>query len=192
MNVNCNIPLPVNLNCWKHHAGFIKKQIKSVVREKINDPELKKVLLVIGESQMDIYLGKLIPTQIVKEVIGILKKNNRFKLNDFKKWLYEEGQDYKLITIRDKTVWTLRLGKGQEKYIHIHPGRYSPLTIRVKSSTLKTYILSEIFSSHEKEYGDLSIINKVRAEFLDLPPLKSISSSGGLLRLRSIFNNVNV
>lgn len=193
MNINCHIPLPVNLNCWKHHAGFIKKQIKSAIHKKIDEPGLKNLLLVIGESQMDIYLGKLTPTQIVEEIIGILKENSKFKLKDYRKWLNEEKKDYKLLTIPDKSIWTLRFGKEKEKYLHIHPGRYSPLTIRVKSSTLKTYILSEVLSpDKEIKHDELLLINNARAKFLNLPPLKSISSSEGLLRLKNLFYDVNV
>ena len=193
MILNCNIPPPVNLNCWKHHAGFIKEQIHLIAPKKISEPGLKKILLTIGESQMDIYLGKLTSTQIAKGITETLKKNFKFKLNNYSKWLSEEKKDYKLLTISDKSVWTLRLGKDQERYIHIHPGRCSPLTIRVKSSTLKTYILSEVFSiDKETKQDELMYINKLRVGFLNLPPLKSISSSKGLLRLRNLFNDIKV
>ncbi|MEJ2505980.1 MAG: hypothetical protein P8Y81_06935 [Ignavibacteriaceae bacterium] len=193
MILNCNIPPPVNLNCWKHHAGFIKEQIHLIAHKKISEPGLKKILLTIGESQMDIYLGKLTSTQIAKGITETLKKNFKFKLNNYSKWLSEEKKDYKLLTISDKSVWTLRLGKDQERYIHIHPGRCSPLTIRVKSSTLKTYILSEVFSiDKETKQDELMYINKLRVGFLNLPPLKSISSSKGLLRLRNLFNDIKV
>jgi hypothetical protein len=193
MILNCNIPPPVNLNCWKHHAGFIKEQIHLIAPKKISEPGLKKILLTIGESQMDIYLGKLTSTQIAKGITETLKKNFKFKLNNYSKWLSEEKKDYKLLTISDKSVWTLRLGKDQERYIHIHPGRCSPLTIRVKSSTLKTYILSEVFSiDKETKQDELMYINKLRVGFLNLPPLKSISSSKGLLRLRILFNYIKV
>ncbi|MCG6912570.1 hypothetical protein LJE86_01500 [bacterium BMS3Abin03] len=142
---------------------------------------------------MDIYLGKLTSTQIAKGITETLKKNFKFKLNNYSKWLSEEKKDYKLLTISDKSVWTLRLGKDQERYIHIHPGRCSPLTIRVKSSTLKTYILSEVFSiDKETKQDELMYINKLRVGFLNLPPLKSISSSKGLLRLRNLFNDIKV
>ena len=193
MILNCNISPPVNLNCWKHHAGFIKEQIQLIAHKKISEPGLKKILLTIGESQMDIYLGKLTSTQIAKGITETLKKNFKFKLNNYSKWLSEEKKDYKLLTISDKSVWTLRLGKDQERYIHIHPGRCSPLTIRVKSSTLKTYILSEVFSiDKETKQDELMYINKLRVGFLNLPPLKSISSSKGLLRLRNLFNYIKV
>ena len=64
MEINCSIQLPLAFNCWKHHAGFIKKQIDFYRGDKISVQELQKTLLVIGESQMDLYLGELSPQKI--------------------------------------------------------------------------------------------------------------------------------
>ena len=193
MNLNCNIPLPVNLNCWKHHAGFIKEQIKFVLHKKLSAGDLRKILLVIGESQTDIYLGKFTPVEIANEIMRKLSGKGKFKFPDYENWLNEDEKDYKLLTISDNSIWTLRMGNAKERYIHIHPGRYSPLTIRVKSSTLKTFVVSEIFLSDLRTKEDeLSFINKVRNKYLQLPPLKSISSASGLRRLKNVFNSISV
>lgn len=193
MDINCDIPLPVNLNCWKHHAGFVKDQITSTSNKKFSDSELRKILLIIGESQMDIYIGEYTPVQIVNEVTKLLSEEGKFNFPEYKMWLNEDGEDYKLLTISDKSIWTFRLGNERERYIHIHPGRYSPLTIRVKSSTLKTVILSEIFSLDKKEQDDeLSLINRVRKEYLQIPPLKSVLSASGFQRLKNVFNSVSM
>lgn len=190
MDGNCNITLPFNLNCWKHHAGFIKEQLNAI-REKINESELRKVLLVIGESQMDLYLGKFSPEHIIKEIKHRLLKLGKLDFDEYNNWLIEEGNDYRIVPLTDKSKWVLRLGNEKGRYVHIHPARYSPLTVRVKSATIKTYILTEIYSAHqeEKKYG-LSFINQIRSKHLQLPPLKSLSSSAGLLKLKSIFNSV--
>jgi hypothetical protein len=193
LDINCDIPLPVNLNCWKHHAGFVKDQITSTSNEKFSDSELRKILLIIGESQMDIYIGEYTPVQIVNEVTKLLSEEGKFNFAEYKMWLNEDGEDYKLLTISDKSIWTFRLGNERERYIHTHPGRYSPSTIRVKSSTLKTFILSEIFSLDKKEQDDeLSLINRIRKEYLELPPLKSVLSASGFLRLKNVFNSVSM
>ena len=138
--INCSIQLPLTFNCWKHHAGFIKKQIKFYRNEKISGEELQKTLLVIGGSQMDLYVGKLSPQEICDEIISKLRSTEVLAFEDFKQWLFEKGNKYKLIKISDHSVWTLRLGNQEERYVHIHPGRYSPLTLRVKALTLKTAI----------------------------------------------------
>lgn len=191
MDLNYNIPLPVNLNCWKHHAGFIKEQIPSIQKGKIIDSELRKILRIIGETQMDIYLGKYSPSEIAKEVLSELLKREKLEIRNYKNWLSKEGKDYKLLKISDNSVWTLRLGNEKERYIHIHPGRYSPVTIRVKSTTLKTFIASEIMlAGKENEEDVLGSINKIRVKYLQLPPLNSLSSSTGLFRLKKIFDSI--
>ena len=73
IETNCSIQLPLTFNCWKHHAGFIKKQIEIYRGEKISVEELQKTLLVIGESQMDLYHGELSPQKICDEIVSKLK-----------------------------------------------------------------------------------------------------------------------
>lgn len=187
--MNCKIPLPVTLNCWKHHAGFIKNQSVLLQKSKLPTEELYKLLQIIGESQMDLYLGKLNPKQITDEIITKLRKLSVNNYTDYCKWLTEKGKSYKQMELSDSSVWTLRLGKEKKKYIHIHPGRYSPLTIRVKAITLKTTIaLNSLFEGNYREPVDLKSINEVRTFFLKLPPLKSLSLSSGIGKFLNIFN----
>jgi hypothetical protein len=180
---NCKVNPPINLNCWKHHAAFIKKQIETV--QSINELEkLESILLRIGESQMDFYYGKLSPTEISEEIIVLLKQNKIFFRDRYEEWLNENKVDYRLITLSDKSVWTLRLGENVERYVHIHPGRYSPHTRRVKALTLKT----AIFTLCVEKLGDTQLsgkelINDVRKKYLNEPPLKSVSGESGLEKL---------
>jgi hypothetical protein len=91
--------------------------------------------------------------------------------------------------ISDKSIWTLRLGNEKKRYIHIHPGRYSPLTIRVKAVTLKTTIAVRVLVEEiDSELPNLKSINEVRTSFLKLPPLKSLSLSSGIGKFLNIFN----
>ncbi len=139
MDENCQIPPPINFNCWKHHAGFIKKQIESVKETRDLD-QLKVYLLKIGESQMDLYFGEYSPVNISTQILDYLHRNKIFSPDLYKDWLSKDGKGYQLVELKDKSVWTLRIGENLERYIHIHPGRYSPLTVRVKATTLKTAI----------------------------------------------------
>jgi len=177
------IPSPVNFNCWKHHAGFIKKQIKSIREIEALD-ELKAYLLKIGESQMDLYLGKFSPEEISNQIITMLKREKILSLEHYKKWLFKDGKDYQLISLKDKSIWTLRLSENQKRYIHLHPGRYSPHTIRVKATTLKTAILVLCLEQvGEIKSFETETVNNVRKKYLDEPPLKSLSKASGLIRL---------
>jgi len=187
--INFRIPIPVTFNCWKHHAGFIKKQIKLYSGEKISVNELKKTLLVIGEAQMDLYAGKFSPQKICNELVSKLKSTGVFGFKEYKKWIFEQGKEYKLIEISDSSVWTLRLGNQEEKYVHIHPGRYSPFTIRVKALTLKTAIAVLVINNGKNFLlMDTEKINEVRMEILNLPPIKKVTSNSAVLRVINILS----
>lgn len=179
---DCSIQPPVAFNRWKHHVGFIKNQIKSFCAVKISEEKLRNILLVIGESQMDIYLGKLSPQKICDEVVSKLKSAGVLAFEDYKKWLYEEGKEYKLIKISDDSIWTLRLGKQEKRYVHIHPGRYSPKTIRIKALTLKTAIAALIKYNTNIQLINTARINEVRIKILDSPPVKKVSSNSAVTK----------
>ena len=183
------VPLPVNFNCWKHHSGFIRNQTNVISQKNFSDAEIKKLMLVIGNSQMDIYLGKLSPEAIGKEILQRLKKSEHYSRRKFKEWIYRNNKDYKLLKISDKSVWTLRLGIQSKQYIHIHPGRYSPNTTRVKATTLKTaiaFMIKQDYNSGNKP--DLKVINDLRENLFGLPPLKSVNSVSGLGKLLALIN----
>jgi len=190
MVMNCSIQLPLTFNCWKHHAGFIKNQIEFYGGKKISTEELRKTLLVIGESQMDLYVGKLSPQKICDEIVSKLKLTDVLAFEAYKKWLLEKGNEYKLIEISDKSVWTLRLGNQEERYVHIHPARYSPVTIRVKSLTLKTAI-AVLIINYEKSFPlmDTLKINEVRRKILVSPPVKKVSSNSAVVRVINILSD---
>ncbi len=186
---DCNIQSPITFNCWKHHAGFIKKQIEFYRNEKISVEELQKTLLVIGESQMDLYVGELSPQKICDEIVSELISVGVLAFEEYKKWLFEKGNKYKLIEISDNSVWTLRLGKQEERYVHIHPGRYSPVTLRVKALTLKTAI-AVLIINYEKNIPiiDTLKINEIRKKILNSPPVKKVSSNSAVVRVINLLS----
>jgi ADP-heptose:LPS heptosyltransferase len=180
---NCTIPPPINFNCWKHHTGFIKKQIQSV-QKRADLEKLKSYLLKIGESQMDLYYGKYSPNEIAEQIAQQLKKKNILSDEIYNLWLNEKGRDYQLITLPDNSFWTLRKGNDSRRYIHIHPGRHSTHTRRVKAPTLKTVILTLCYEkTGETQPEPKELINKIRKEYLNEPPLKTIYSESGLGKL---------
>jgi hypothetical protein len=127
--------------------------------------------------------------QISEQILDYLNQNKIFLFEKYRKWLSKDGKDYQLLTLSDKSVWTFRLGENLERYVHIHPGRYSTHTIRVKATTLKTAILIlycekiGLIKSIETQ-----TVNQIREIHLDEPPLKSFSSASGLRRLLDLFH----
>ncbi|MDZ7625773.1 MAG: hypothetical protein U5J96_15180 [Ignavibacteriaceae bacterium] len=188
MDDNCLVPLPINFNCWKHHAGFIKKQIESVRAIKELE-ELKVYLLKIGESQMDLYFGRLSPSDISEQILSALHRIKIFEYEQYKSWLSKDGKDFQLVELKDKSVWALRLNDDIRRYVHIHPGRYSPHTVRVKATTLKTAIfLLCIEQLGEINPFETETVNNIRKKYLNEPPLKSFSNASGLRRLIDLFH----
>jgi hypothetical protein len=186
---NCQILPPINLNCWKHHAGFIKKQIESV-KEIRELEQLKVYLLKIGESQMDLYFGEDTPVKISEQILDYLHSKKLLSSGQYQDWLAEDGKLYQLVELRDKTIWTLRLGDDAERYVHIHPGRYSPNTVRVKATTLRTAIFLLCFEQlGEINFFETETVNNIRKKYLDEPPLKSFSKASGLGSLMDLFRN---
>jgi hypothetical protein len=133
---------------------------------------------------MDLYFGEYSPSKISEHILSALHRIKIFEYERYQNWLFKEGRNYQFIKLKDKSVWTLRLGEDVSPYVHIHPGRYSPHTIRVKATTLKTVILvlcSEKIG--EIKTIETQTINQIRKKYLDEPPLKSFSSASGLRRL---------
>jgi hypothetical protein len=179
------IPVPILLNCWKHHAAFIRELINNLNKNsKSLIDNLLQSLLTIGESQMDLYTGDLSPVEIANQVKIKLLELSIHSIIDYKNWILSEGKEYKLIKLSDDSIWTLLIGVKEAKYVHIHPARNSINTIRVKATTLKTALLVLVWV---KIYGgssdNLEIINKVRYDFISEPPLKKISANKGLQKL---------
>jgi len=188
MENSCSVPPPINFNCWKHHAGFIIRQTETINNEK-ELTDLKKILLKIGESQMDLYLGSITPEEITRNIINKLIKIKAAGYKEYKNWLNEEGKDFRLVKLKDDSDWTIRLGEEKERYVHIHPARNSKNTIRVKAHTLKTVILLNAWGKiNRTENFDKELINMLRNRFLDLPPLKPSKENPGIGKLIKLFD----
>jgi hypothetical protein len=188
--IDYEIDEPVLFNCWKHHAGFIKSKI-SCFRNN-SEPDLKRLrneLSLIGTSLMDLYTGKLTPKEISDSIIKFVLKKKLVARINFNYWLHQEGKEYKVIELKDKSRWTLRIGEKQGRYIHIHPSRYSPYSIRIRAVSLKTTIL--FLALHNKEFEtltNLQLLNKIRKNFLDQPSIKSVQSASAIKKLIAILS----
>ena len=122
-------------------------------------------------------------------MLGYLQTLDIQDKEKYGKWIIASGKDYREFTISDGSVWVLRQGTEKEKYVHIHPGRYSPVTIRVKSGPLKTVMMVLAFQSvtGKKATNDLETINSIREEFLRESPVKSLNATHGINRVLKLF-----
>jgi hypothetical protein len=179
MPENCMVPPPVLFNCLKHHLGFIHDYIEASVASK-NMEALSSQLLSIGESQMDLYLGGLAPALIAHQIVVQLQENKMYERAAYVNFLHTNEPGYQKMIISDHSVWILRLGEVEGRYVHIHPGRYSPHTVRVKASTLKTAIaLSVWMKLHVYTEVTVEMLNYVRKNILSTSPVKSLTAAEG-------------
>ena len=90
--------------------------------------------------------------------------------------------DYLTIKLSDDSEWILREAKGA-RYVHIHPGRRVPHTLRMKAAALKTALAYHAAGIHGKLAGALQTdINGLRKQ-MDLSPVRNIEECQHLLEL---------
>ena len=173
------VPLPVLFNLWKHHAGWVRGRIAGVTSADL-DP-LAAELVVIGNALMDVYVGPLSSAEIATELVNRLRADGRFDPDPFREWI-DAGGGYAVLDLpADGSRWTFRLGPLDGRYIHLHPGRYSPNTVRLQASSLKTAIMAHAVASATDRIADeLDVVNDARKTYLSLPPIPAIVPGGGL------------
>jgi hypothetical protein len=139
-------------------------------------------LLALGGSQMDMYAGPLDIAAIFDEIRKQLTAAGVDTRAAYEAYLLQ-GDGYATLVLSDTSVWVLRLAADKPDYMHLHPGRYSPHTFRVKASALKTALAYWAALRHGGLKGDLlEDLNELRAG-LRLSPLRSVTESGHILEI---------
>jgi hypothetical protein len=176
------VPDPVLLNFWKHHAGALRRQIaRAAGAGPAALDELAAQLVVIGTELMDLYTGPLSPAEIAAKVLTTLQSEGRLPREAYGAWL-NEGGGYQMLTfVEDQSRWVLRLGDEAGRYVHVHPARRAPQTLRVRANVLKTavMVLARV-GAHGGDPLDLARINAVRSHYLGLSPIGRLTGDQGL------------
>lgn len=163
-------PSPVLFNTWKHHAGALRHRIAEAIRSGAL-PDLAGELVVIGSKLMDLYVGRFSPAQVGRLTLAALERDGRLALDAFHVWVTSQG-GYSMIDLEDGSRWVLRVADDEERYVHLHPGRWAPQTRRVRANVLKTAIMT---LAHTGLYGgdplDRELVNRVRGRYLALSPV---------------------
>ncbi|HYQ59322.1 MAG TPA: hypothetical protein VEP89_18390 [Draconibacterium sp.] len=177
------IPLPIQYNPYKHHFRFLLNEL--VIWQKNNWDATEMAILSIGNNVFDLYLGQLTPEQVSEEILSYFKTNNITNEAAFNNWLGH--LDWKKIPLSDKSEWLIKKRNQWERYIHIHPAKFSNHTIRVRATTLKTVLTLCVHKIPIRDNAGLNLqsVNKQRISFLRLSPIKSLDS--GILKLWQLF-----
>lgn len=179
------IPLPVKFNPFKHHWRFFTHYTH--IRP---FSEVIKSLDAVCNNYIDFYTGLLSPLEVSNQMVLILKQSGHYKLSSFEQWL-AEVKYYRVLPLSDGSQWIVRRGEEEERYIHIHPARTGPHTIRIKGSTLKTvFMMRQVINIHGDELN-LEVVNAARRQ-IGLSPVKSLHRQKGFMKCYDMIFNANV
>ncbi len=182
------LPTPVLFNYLKHHLGYTAKLILSLKNEKELHYFIKDLKL-LGNSQIDVYLGSLSPLEIAEKAVRVLKKRIHLTEKNYIAWLKKTNQRYRIIYFDDGTGWTLLPGNTDRRYLHIHPERNGKQSMRIKALTLKTAIAVCAQKHLQPEMKvNLENINFIRINLLDISPVKTISYRQGIGKMIKILS----
>ena len=177
--------IPVTFNTYKHHFLFLTEKIENWKNAEWD--QTSNELLSIGENLADLYTGNLSVDNIFGESYAFFNNKNISNNNDFLKWL--APLEYRKIILSDSSEWIIKKGNDEKKYIHIHPGKKSPHTIRVRASTLKTVLTLMIITDNMPEQLNecLLTVNHIRTQYLRFSPVKSLHRGKGIYQLWELF-----
>lgn len=155
----------ITFNPLKHHLKEIQKFIATPPNN------LTEVLKTLGSSQPDLYTGRLSIKEIKKEIIEQLTASQIIDKELFISWIEKAG-GYRKLILSDGSKWILRISDNKEQFVHIHPGRYSLYSVRVKSGALKTAIYYLINFKSATNTISTQQINEIRIE-VGISPIKN-------------------
>jgi hypothetical protein len=183
--MNEKIPSPITFNTHKHHFRFLLQRIG--VWKNMDWEDVDQELLLIGENLLDFYTGDLTIDEICDECLHFFQTRNISNQDSFLNWLHPN--EYRKIKLNDSSEWVVKRSIDSERYIHIHPAKFSPHTIRVRAATLKTVIALMIKAGNYSGQMDENLlkVNQIRTKYLQLSPVKSLQRDKGILQLWELF-----
>lgn len=167
------IPEPFCFNLLKHHLGYLHAfAAKHILMERRSLPEAASELVELGHLLTDVYTGALSPGQICTQIRRRLESEQHFPEASYLKWIDESTGRYRLVEIADNSVWTLLYSSNTKQYLHIHPARRSPHSIRVRSIALKVALLLFISGCIPQPKEELLVeANHLRVHFFGESPI---------------------
>jgi hypothetical protein len=180
-----SIPPPILFNQMKHHLGFIRQYISGncVPENTILGDSVIKEIKHLGGSVMDIYTGIISSEILSAEIVDYLTSHRLDQKRSFASWVGRNEKDFKIISLSDSSQWTLKYYENETRYVHLFPARHSPHSFRVKSNTLKSAILYQIFIG--KDLITENDLNKARA-VAGLSPLKDLVDAEAITEMIEI------
>jgi hypothetical protein len=171
--ISTDVPPPVLFNAHKHHAGFLRERVRRAVTDGPDGLRaLAAELVVVGAKLMDLYHGPFSPAEIAAKVMTALAKSGHGAPAAFRAWVDAAG-GYRTVEFpEDTSRWVLRAGDEDDRFVHVHPARYSPFTIRVRANVLTTAVMALAYTGlHGGDPLSRPVVNAVRRDYLGLAPV---------------------
>jgi hypothetical protein len=134
----------------------------------------------VCNNYIDIYTGTLPPESIGEEVIETLRSKQVLHENDFTHWVSSKS-GYRQIKLKDGSEWIVRRSDDPERYVHVHPARTGPFSVRFKGSTLKTIYMLKACSAKSQDPPSLEEVNRIRSA-ISFSPIKQLEHGKGISR----------
>ncbi len=176
---------PLAFNPYKHHMGFLREKI--IEWQGKNRDSVFPEIQLIGNNITDLYYGHLSVEDICNQFLKIIQLQKLHSAELLSHWLKDSG--YRKTSLSDTSLWIIRQGENPFRYLHIHPAKYSPNTIRVKAPALKTVLALQVLKA-ELKTPEVKEINRIRIEKLNLSPIKTLVKEKGLAKLIHYFNTL--
>ncbi len=182
------IPEPFRFNPLKHHLEYIRGFVTGMIPGNPYSTEtgLASQLRHLGGSVMDVYYGTMTIEQICAELHRLMKLGGHDSMESFAGWAGSSHDSFRLLTLNDGSVWTLKYHNDHRRYAHIFPSRMSPFTFRVKANTLRSAITYYIYIG--KDYISADDLNKAR-EITGLSPVRDAADARAITGMIEILRN---
>ena len=157
-----------------------------------NEKEIFDLINGIGPQLTDIYCGLLSLDELIDAIKSLLIEQSVYSQSAYDEWVRNSGKNYNFLELPDGSKWTFRRGEKTGRFIHFHPARTNG-SIRVRGTTLKTAMgLKIIAKGNLLLYKDKEFINRVRQNYLQLSPVKSLSSFHAINKILDLLNEDNI
>lgn len=169
----------ISFNAIKHHHKYVLGIIEDSKKKSLNTDQIIFDIQSIPNNILDLYIGNIVVEKILSQLLKQLESNNILSKKNYENWIFKPG--YKILKLSDDSYWVFRLGKNDNKFIHIHPAHKGKQTIRLKGSAWKTAVMTAL--KQDQNSGQINLLNKVnytRTRYLRLSPLKEIISNSSL------------
>lgn len=182
------IPEPLVFNPFKHYLPFQRDFIAFEISNLIgrDSKYLIRELKHLGTSVMDVYTGYLSLEEIFKNITEFLRSRDLLSKELFAPWVGTNFNNFKITSLPDGSMWTLKYHEDNNRFVHLFPARLSPHTLRVKSNTLKSAILYLIHIGKDYITGD--DLNRARA-LSGLSPVKGVAETEAVIEMIEILRS---